>query len=57
MDMKTALLQMKASLEGLDIKATQANMDRLLGCMFMINRLVKELEGKEEKANDGNGKK
>lgn len=56
MNLKTALLQIKATLEGLDIKATQANMDRLLGCMFMINKLVSELEGKEGKADDGNGK-
>ena len=57
MDLKTALLKIKASLEGLDIKATQENMDRLLGCMFMIDKLVVAIEGKEGKANDGNGEK
>ena len=56
MDLKTALLNMKKTLESLDIKATQENLDKLLGCMFMINKIIEEIEGKEDKPNDGNGK-
>lgn len=56
MDLKTALTNMKKTLESLDIKATQENLDKLLGCMFMIDKIISEIDRKEAKANDGNGK-
>ena len=40
------------TLEGLDIKSTYENMDKLLGCMQMLAKIRDELKAKEVK--DGN---
>jgi hypothetical protein len=56
MDLLTALQAIKRTLEDLDIKATQANMDKLLGCMNALDNIAKIIEkGREVKANEGNG--
>lgn len=55
MNLSTALMLIKRTLEDLDIKATQANCDKLLGCMNTLDKIMRIIEkGKEEKANESN---
>lgn len=42
-----------STLEGLDIKATKGNMDRLLGCMQVLEQVADSLVTKEG-SEDGN---
>lgn len=42
-----------STLEGLDIKATKGNMDRLLGCMQVLEQVANSLATKED-SEDGN---
>ncbi len=56
MDLLTALQAIKRTLEDLDIKATQANCDKLLGCMNALDKIMDVIvKGREVKANEGNG--
>ncbi len=53
MNILTALMSIKRTLEDLDIKATQANCDKLLGCMDTLDKIITTInKRKEEKANE-----
>lgn len=55
MNLLTALMAIKNTLEQLDIKATQQNCDKLLGCMNTLDKIMEIIKkGKEEKENEGN---
>ena len=55
MDLLTALQAIKRTLEDLDIKATQTNCDKLLGCMNALDKIMDVIvKGREVKANEGN---
>lgn len=55
MNLLTALMAIKRTLQTLDIKATQANCDKLLGCMQTLDKIMQDIEkGKEEKTNESN---
>lgn len=55
MDLLTAIQAIKRTLEDLDIKATQANCDKLLGCMNALDKISVVIQkGREGKANEGN---
>lgn len=54
MDLLTTIQAIKRTLEDLDIKATQANMDKLLGCMNALDKIMDVIvKGREVKANEG----
>lgn len=56
MDLLETIQSIKRTLEDLDIKATQANCDKLLGCMNALDNIAKIIKkGREAKANEGNG--
>lgn len=60
MDLKTALLMLKNTLQSVEIKGTQENCDKMLGCYMLIDNMTKALEAAKtntERAveNDGNG--
>lgn len=53
MDLLTAIQAIKRTLEDLDIKATQANCDKLLGCMNALDKISEVIQkGREVKANE-----
>lgn len=55
MDLLTAIQAIKRTLEDLDIKATQQNLDKLLGCMNALDKIMDVIiKGREVKANEGN---
>lgn len=51
MNQKQILLNVKTTLESLDIKPTKLNCDKLLGCMIWIEKIIEEIERKEENAD------
>ena len=53
MDYATNIQNVITTLEGLEIKSSYDNMDRLLGCMQLLARIRDELRKKPE-VNDGN---
>jgi len=60
MDFKTALLMLKNTLQSVEIKGTQENCDKMLGCYMLIDNMTQALEAAKtntERAveNDGNG--
>lgn len=61
MDFKSALMMLKNTLQSMEIKGTQENCDKLLGCYMLIDNMTKALDtAKTEKEggkteNDGNG--
>lgn len=58
MDILTALMAIKRTLQTLDIKATQANCDKLLGCMQTLDKIMQDIEkGKEEKTNESDSER
>lgn len=56
MDLLSTIQAVKNTLEDLDIKATQANCDKLLGCMNALDNIMDVIvKGREVRANEGNG--
>lgn len=53
MDTVGAIQSIINTLEGLDIKSTYDNMDKLLGCLQLLVRIRDELK-KTVEVNDGN---
>ena len=51
MNQKQILLNVKTTLESLDIKPTKLNCDKLLGCMIWIEKIIEDIERKEESGN------
>lgn len=55
MDLLITIQAVKRTLEDLDIKATQANCDKLLGCMNALDKIMDVIvKGREVRANEGN---
>lgn len=55
MDLLSTIQAVKNTLEDLDIKATQANCDKLLGCMNALDNIMDVIvKGREVRANEGN---
>ena len=52
-EMVTRIQSVINTLEGLDIRSTYENMDRLLGCLQVLAKIRDDLKEKETKA-DGN---
>ena len=52
-EMVTRIQSVINTLEGLDIRSTYENMDRLLGCLQVLAKIRDDLKEKEAKA-DGN---
>lgn len=59
MDMKTALIMLKNTLQSVEIKGTQENCDKMLGCYMLIDSMQKALDtvktDKERMANENDG--
>lgn len=56
MDLKTAFLMIKNTLQSMEIKATKDNCDKVMGICTLCDKAVEALEGLEGKQRDGKGK-
>jgi len=58
MDLKTAIVMVRNALETLEMKATKDNLQKMMGCMNMLDAVLvalNENSKKEAANNDGNG--
>ena len=56
MDFKTALSMLKNTLQSMEIKGTQENCDKLLGCYMLIDNMAKALDTAKTEKEGGKQK-